>query len=242
MAGLTGSIGYMAGSYVDYQKKYRASMRQSDRVLLDLIAAKVPRRDGRSLLDLGCHNGNFLYHVRRVLPGFTLTGVDLYDEVLAQCRADPDLDGISFAAMDLRALTCDPADVVVASAVLSRFSDAEHAHVWAQIASVTKPGGLVAVFDWYNPFNQTLRIIEETAAHPEGLVLNFRAQSDVRKVLERTGFRDIEFRAFEIPIDLPLPDTGEVLTTHTIKAADGSRLQFRGALYQPWTHLTARRA
>ena len=59
--------------------------------------------------------------------------------------------------------------------------------------------------------------------------------------LMNAGFSDIQFYPFEIPIDLPEPNAASDLTTYTRRTEIGSRLQFRGSLYQPWCHLTARK-
>ena len=241
MAALTGSTEYMAKSYVEYQKRYRTTMRESDKVFLSILADKFPHSHGRSLLDVGCHNGNLLYHIKQNLPGFRLIGVDLFEEVLEDCRVDPELSGIEFRQIDVRKLDVTPVDVILISGVLFRFSDEDHDTIWRQLGACVKPGGYVIVFDFYNPFNQTLRIVEETPMHPEGLVLTVRPQSKVRATLGAVDFDDVEFRPFEIPIDLPLNDPVDPLMTYTRTLSDGARLQFRGSLYQPWTHLIARR-
>ncbi|MDZ4252734.1 MAG: class I SAM-dependent methyltransferase [Sulfuritalea sp.] len=232
----------MANDYVEYQKKYRKNIRESDRELIKLVDQNVPDRIGKVLLDIGCHNGNLLFHVKDLLPGFSLRGVDLFPDVIDKCRKDPDLFGIEFSAMDLLDLQCEPVDVIVISAVLSRFDDVQHRKIWQSLYNKIKPGGVIISFEWYNPFKQTLRIVEETYTHPEGLVLHFRSQSAVRALLDGIGFRQCEFHMFEIPIDLELQDPTDPLYTHTRRLENGERLQFRGALYQPWCHLVARKA
>jgi hypothetical protein len=67
-------------------------------------------------------------------------------------------------------------------------------------------------------------------------------------VLEASGFDEIHFKPFRIPIDLPAPPDGaasrrgfEALNTHTVRLENGERVMYRGALAQPWCHLVARR-
>lgn len=242
MARMVGSPEYMATEYVDYQKKYRAHIRESDKVTLSLIERFMPERAGKALLDVGCHNGNMLYHIKTSLPGFILKGIDIFPEVIQACRQDKDLDEIEFSVMDVLNIDIDPVDVIVASAVLSRFSDQEHEKIWHLFFSMLNPGGCVISFEWYNPFRQTLRIVEETDAHPDGLILNFRSQNYVEKLLGGIGFQEKKFTMFEIPIDLNVGDRQSPLHTYTEQLIDGRRLQFRGSLYQPWCHLVAQKS
>lgn len=241
MAGITGSPEYMAKTYVDYQKKYRENIRESDKALIELIQKNVPSPKGKSLLDIGCHNGNLLFHIKNTIPNLSLHGIDLFSDVIEGCRNDPDLKGIKFDTMNILDLHCEPVDVIVVSAVLFRFSDEEHLKIWRSFYDKLKVGGLVLSFDFYNPFRQTLRIVEETETHPEGLVLNFRPQQTIAAMLTKIGFLDSRFNMFQIPIDLDLQDPADPLYTHTKRLANNGRLQFRGALYQPWCHLVVKK-
>jgi SAM-dependent methyltransferase len=239
MAEITGKPDYMAKEYVEYQQRYRKNPRESDKVLITLLQKNLKDQKGKSLLDIGCHNGNLLFHIRKNLPDLRLCGGDLFPAVISQCKADADLKGIAFEEMDIRALDGPPFDVIVTSAVLARFSDVDHEVIWKNIYRKTNPGGFVISFDWYIPFHQTLKIIEETDAHPDGLILNFRSQKGMRTILDNAGFCAVEFQPFIMPINLPLTNPSDPLYTHTRLAADGERLQFRGCLYQPWHYLIA---
>lgn len=241
MAEIVATTHYMNSDYVEYQKQYRRNMRESDKVTIALIKDNLPAGEDVTLLDIGCHNGNLLYHLKKALPALRMTGGDLFEGVIDGCRADPDLAGIDFQVMDVTKLDCPPMDFIVASAVLFRFDDAQHQTVWENIYRSLKPGGIAVTFDFYNPFRQTLRIVDETETHPDGLILTFRSQQSVRTRLREIGFTDINFQMFEIPIDLELQDPTDPIYTHTRRSADGKRLQFRGSLYQPWCHLVARK-
>jgi SAM-dependent methyltransferase len=241
MAEIVGSSKYMNITYMDYQKKYRQTMRESDKVTISLIQENLPRSEALRLLDIGCHNGNLLFHLKQAMPQLKMIGGDLFQGVIDQCRVDQDLVGIEFQVMDITDLSCSPVDVIVASAVLFRFDEKQHSNIWQRFFEVLRPGGFVVTFDFYNPFRQSLRVAEETEMHPEGLILNFWSQHLVRAQLQKIGFEDIRFQMFEIPIDLELQDPTDPLPTHTRPTSDGKRLQFRGALFQPWCHLIARK-
>ena len=66
-------------------------------------------------------------------------------------------------------------------------------------------------------------------------------KAKIKAWLAKVGFGDPVFRPFTLPIDLPKATDAADLTTYTVTAADGRRLPFRGTLFQPWCHLTARK-
>jgi hypothetical protein len=58
--------------------------------------------------------------------------------------------------------------------------------------------------------------------------------------LSAAGFAEPRFTPFEIGVDLP--DNGPAsISTRTVTARDGRRLQFRGCLSQPWCHMAVRK-
>ena len=61
---------FLAG-YNEYQSKYANDMRESDRVILALVAN---HGRGASLLDIGCSTGNLLRHIKRAFPSLVSLG------------------------------------------------------------------------------------------------------------------------------------------------------------------------
>lgn len=228
--------------YNAYQAKYAKQMRESDKVLVGLVKDLVAKRGTArpKLLDIGCSTGNLLLHLKRMLPQFELTGGDLAESSLAECRANPDLAGISFKNLNILDLPKDSRyDIIVVNAVLYMMEDREFEGALRSMAQALVPGGAVVVFDFFHPFEQDLSIIEVSKTHPNGLRLRFRPMSRATTMLEEAGFSNVQYRPFTLPIDLPRnPDDSELIS-YTIVTADQVRLPFRGALYQPWCHLVA---
>jgi SAM-dependent methyltransferase len=230
--------------YNAYQAKYAQQIRESDKVLIGLVRDIAARRDAVSrplrVLDIGCSTGNFLLHLKRLVPGLEITGGDLAESSLAACRANPDLAGIHFRTLDLLDLPNDPRyDVIVVNAVLYMMTDEEFERALRSLAGALDPGGTILAFDFFHPFEQDLTITEVSRTHPNGLRLRFRPISRATAALEAAGFENATFRAFTLPIDLPRhQDPGELIT-YTVPAMDGRRLPFRGTLFQPWCHLSA---
>lgn len=236
---------YATGDYLEYQKRYAGTIRESDRVIVGSVERIAAERAGErlSLVDIGCSTGNLLRHLRHRVPGLDLFGGDVYPEVVDRCRKDPDLGGIGFQVMDLLDLDRARAfDIVIVNAVLCLFGRDDFAKAVANIAVVTKPGGYFITFDQFHEPQQDLEIVERSETHPDGLTLHFRPLSFVSDLLQRVGFADVAYEPFRISIDLPRPARPEDITSHTVTTADGDRLIFRGALYTPWGHLVARKA
>jgi SAM-dependent methyltransferase len=226
--------------YSDYQRRYATRIRESDRVLIDLVR-DATRGEPATLLDIGCSTGNLLRHLKRLAPGLELVGGDLTPRVLEECRHDPELAGISFEELDILALPGARYDVVVANAVLYLLRDGEYAEAAASVAGSLRPGGAFLAFDFFHPFEQELAIREVSRTHPEGLTLHFRPYARARAVLEGAGFGEIEFSPFQIPIDLERPQDDGEIDSYTVRGGGGERLLFRGTLFQPWCHLAARK-
>jgi SAM-dependent methyltransferase len=230
--------------YNAYQRKYAARIRASDQVLLDMIAALVSARatthDAPALLDIGCSTGNFLLHARRRFPELRLVGGDLAESSLEECRRNPELSGIPFERLDI--LDLPPRrrfDVVVVNAVLYMMTDAQFQTAIDSIGGILRPSGSVLMFDFFHPFEQHISMIEKSRTHPDGLALSFRPYSLVRPWFAASGYEEPAFQPFQLPIDLPRPDDDGDIVTYTVRTDAGTRLPFRGTLFQPWCHLAA---
>jgi SAM-dependent methyltransferase len=235
---------YAAGEYLEYQKKYATTVRESDKVIIEhvrrLIADRPPAGPAVSVLDIGCSSGNLLRHLKHQVAGLQLTGGDAFPGILEHCRQDPSLAGIDFRTMDLLDLPRDRQfDAVVVNAVLFLFDERGFDRALENLAAVTRTEGRLIVFDLFHAEEQGLTIVERSETHPDGLTLHFRAYSRVQAVLDKHGFGDRTFTPFAIPIDLARPQRPGDITSHTVRTEDGQRLIFRGTLFTPWCHLVA---
>ena len=91
--------------YRDYYARYFTQIRESDRVLIEMVHNRLDERlqhgDSLSLIDIGCGSGQLLFHLKHQLPQITLTGADAFPAVVEQCRQNQDLSGITFVDADL---------------------------------------------------------------------------------------------------------------------------------------------
>jgi SAM-dependent methyltransferase len=237
---------YTIGPYLKYQERYAQEPKESDKIFLALVrelAAQAAPAKSLRLLDIGCSTGNLLRHLKRAMPGICLAGGELFPEIVEHCRNDPELKDVAFDVMDVRDLpTHARYDVVVASALLFRFSPQQFKACCAGIARLLDAGGSLLALDWYHPFYQDLTTLEQSHDYPEGLTLHFRSYETTERLLKDAGFAEIRFRPFDLPIDLPRPPDPADLSTYTRREEGGARIQFRGAIYQPWCHMIAHKA
>lgn len=232
----------MLGRYDAYQDRYRDNIRESDKVLVELVRQAAGGRSAR-LLDIGCSTGNLLRHLKRLVPGLQMTGSDLSESAIAKCKADPELAGIAFGTHDM--LNLAPAgrfDVIVANAVGYLFEWADYERSARSVCQALDPGGAYIAFEWLHPFAvQDLTITETSQWHPDGLRMHSRPMPKVEATFRAAGFSSVEFRPFTLPIDLPFPGHDADVVTYTRKDEHGERMAFRGVLYQPWCHMIARK-
>jgi SAM-dependent methyltransferase len=231
--------------YNAYQAKYAKQVRESDKVLIGLIRDVVEKRGniGRPLrlLDVGCSTGNLLLHLKRLIPSLSLTGGDLAESSLEECRANPELIGIDFKIADMLNLAADSFDMITVNAVLYMMEEPQFEQSLRSINNALSSGGSMFVFDFFHPFEQYLSILERSRSHPNGLRLTFRSMHRVNEQLKEAGFCIPTYRPFTLPIDLPLMSDGE-LVTYTVSTTDERRLPFRGTLFQPWCHMVTLKA
>jgi SAM-dependent methyltransferase len=232
----------MLSRYDAYQDRYRDNIRESDKVLVELVRQAAGGKPAR-LLDIGCSTGNLLRHLKRLVPGLQMTGSDLSKSAIAKCKADPELTGIAFGIHDM--LDLSPAgrfDVIVANAVAVYFDRPDYEQAARSVARALNLGGTYIAFEWLHPFAvQELTIIETSEWHPDGLKIHFRPMRKVEATFRAAGFSSVEFLPFTLPIDLPFPGHDADVVTYTRKDEHGERMAFRGALYQPWCHMIARK-
>lgn len=227
--------------YRQYQQRYATNMRESDRVLLSLVEREISVPAPR-ILDLGCSTGNLLLHMRRRLPQATLGGLDLSVSTIERNRQDPALRGIEFVVGDLLELDQpDAYDVVTVNVVFWALDDRAAGQALVRVFRCLRPGGALVAFELLQPWRQELEIVETTREHPQGLRLFFRSQDRFRALVLAAGFVEPRLQPFTMPFDLPRPDDLADNRSYTEMTTAGTRLCFRGALFQPWCHAVARK-
>lgn len=235
--------------YISYQQKYVEEPRESDKAMMSMIedySRSVGRQDLK-LLDVGCSTGNLLLHLRNRMPQLQLAGGDLEPVVVADCQANPNLEGINFEILNMLDLKRENEfDIIVANVVMFIFEDENYSQALQSTLKALKPGGILLMYDFANPFNQDVVLRESSNSHPDGITLHFRSHQLLNRLFEGAGFETPDIMPFRIPITLDKPKQAQGgsyddLISYTLDTVDGERLLLRGIINQPWAHIRARK-
>jgi SAM-dependent methyltransferase len=132
------------------QQVYMPDREERFAALIDAVAAAAGRPDPL-VLDLGCGPGSLATRLLDRLPAATVVGLDADSVLLALGRAAcADRPGLRFADQDLRsdgwaaALNLDrPVDAAVSTTALHWLAAGELARMYAELATVLRPGGVL---------------------------------------------------------------------------------------------------
>ncbi len=229
-----------------YNNKYRHAMREMDRVLLDKLASCAP--DNFSLMDLGCGNGNLLFHIKNRFPGSMLFGRELAENVINQCKQDEELSGIDFQISDILDGPTEAQkghfDFVVLIAVMQVFPKEIWPDILSNIRAFLKPGGIFLNVDGYHDYDEiewySCTITPSASLCPNDLdhIYVYPSKTKGREMLEIASFTDVDFQDIELSFDLKRID-GNPYSTHTAQLIEGRRISMLGVLHQPWALVTA---
>ncbi|MBX6385037.1 MAG: class I SAM-dependent methyltransferase [Microbispora sp.] len=143
----------MATRWIDrwdrQQEGYLPDREERFTALIDAVEAGVGRPDPL-VIDLGCGPGSLSARLLDRLPRATVVAVDADPLLLSLARAAyGDRDGLRFTELDLRtpgwseALGLDrPADAAVSTTALHWLSEPDLRAMYAELATVLRPGGL----------------------------------------------------------------------------------------------------
>jgi SAM-dependent methyltransferase len=136
--------------------------------LLDLVERRLGDPGRLSALDAGCGIG--LADAQLALRFATVTGVDTSEPAIARARQEN--PGVDYAVQDAARLPFDEGsfDVAFAICVLHHVPPAGRPALTAELARVTRPGGIVAVFE-HNPHNPLTRLAVSRCPFDEDAVL-----------------------------------------------------------------------
>lgn len=175
------SIGF-SGAGLDFFT--RAKVRE----LLEIAARRVGDPRGLSFLDIGCGPGE----TDRLLEGRVRshTGIDTSAEMIeVAARRNPWAEYQAVEAGALLPFSRASFDVSFAICVLHHVEPAGRARLIAEAARVTKPGGIVVIFE-HNPWNPLTRRAVASCEFDEDAILLRRRESE--RLLGDAGLKGID--------------------------------------------------
>jgi SAM-dependent methyltransferase len=162
-------------------QKHEVYLEAKARKLLELARRRLGTA-AATALDVGCGPGL----VERLLSGrfAELHGVDVSEAMVALARERVPEAEFRVSSPDRLPYEDGRFDLVFTVCVLHHVQPGGRASLVAEMARVTRPGGLVVVFE-HNPWNPLTRKVVRSCAFDEGVVL--LTQREVAAALRATG-------------------------------------------------------
>ena len=231
--------------YRDYQKKAFENEPYMTLALKELLPDWMETDQPLSLLDIGCGNGNTMFHLNRKWPHWGYTGLDVVPNLIEDGRAlFAEHENFRLEVGDAEELADEFAgnfDIVLVWRVVNTLLDREGAirSAWECV----KPGGRLIMSLHINiaDVGITLAMHDYNSADSgKSVPFHVFAKSEFEEICGRIGITNLEMTPFNMPADIPKPEKG--LNTHTILLEDGHRLQVAGgALVDHWKIVCARK-
>lgn len=159
------------------------------RALLSLFDGRFGSSQRLRVAEIGCGVGSF---IRRLAGhGFQLTGTDI--ALASLLRARREVSGATFSAFDGADLPFPTGcfDAVLAVSVLHHVAPDERQGLVDEMARITRPGGLVVVFE-HNPLNPLTRWVVGRCAFDQDAVL--LGCGELEHYVREVGMRDVDRR------------------------------------------------
>jgi trans-aconitate methyltransferase len=142
---------------------WSAEPKQSFVALASHLEAERGGAPSGELLDIGCATGELIGYLSSRFPQLRCTGIDVFDELLDQCRTNvPAAVFTKASALALPQTFNGRFDIVTAVGVASVFDETEIETFWRNLMTAARPGGTIAVLSPLNEFGVDTMIRHRT--------------------------------------------------------------------------------
>ena len=192
----------------------------------DLLTAEVVERRGRQVLDVGCGPGTTTLAVaRRLAPGGRCVGIDISAPMIEFARERAANDGapVSFICADAQTYAFEAAsfDTIMSRFGVMFFGDSVAA--FANLRRAAREDAALRFIAWRSPEENPFMTTAQRAAAPLLSYVParrpdapgqfaFADRGRVSRILEASGWADIDVRAIDIPCTFPEPDLLSYIT------------------------------
>jgi ubiquinone/menaquinone biosynthesis C-methylase UbiE len=217
--------------YRAYQRKALATEPEMTKLLKRLLAERLDTTPAYRVLDIGCGNGNTMFHLASAFPHWRYTGFDIVPGLIEDGkRLFANLPNLELFVADAHTIEiAEPYDIVLIWRVLQGLEDWQRSVEAAYRA--TRKGGHLIISTLLNDADVDVAFVMHDY-QAEGDVkeapLRLFSLARLRAFCEGLGVRSFHVEPFDMPIDLPRPAKG--LNTYTVPLEDGHRLQLAGGL------------
>lgn len=209
-------------AWVESRDVLEAMLQPLEDMLVEAVAAEAPRR----VLDVGCGmGGTTLSMARRLGSRARCTGVDISEPMLAvaRARAQGEPHSPTFVRADVQTHTFEPAsfDAIVSRFGVMFFEDPVEA--FANLRRAAEGGARLRFEAWRSPAENTFMTVAERVAAPllanlpvrradEPGQFGFADGQRVRRILEQSGWSDVDIQAIDVPCRFPEHDLTHYMT------------------------------
>lgn len=197
---------------------------------LKKIQETVTDGKSKSLLDVGCANGEFLYYLKQNLPGdWKLNGADFTARYLEVARSFPGLEGVSFEEADILSIS-GSYDVITCINVLQIFPEIET--YLQKLLDITNDGGYLFLDGQFNRYDVDVIFQFRDNSKPEAegkwrCDFNTHSQKRIAEFLQGK-VKSFAFYPLEMGIDLPRKEDAPHINVFTLTLEDGRRIKTHG--------------
>ena len=188
------------------------------------------RNSALAVCDFGCAAGEFLFHLRGLLPNALLDGVDILPELIEKARLFVPTANLQIGTvLDSACKSENQYDISFLLAVHPIFDEFETC--FSNLINWTKPGGRVYIFGLFNSFPVDVLIKHKLSADYKNDVYetgwNVFSQQSVAGFLDNNKkIKTYSFKKFDLAVDLP--PQADPLRSWTIRDWQGSRWVING--------------
>lgn len=188
------------------------------------------RNSALKVCDFGCAAGEFLFHLRGLLPNASLDGVDIVPALLERAKQFvPSAKLQTGSVLDAACKLENQYDKSFLVGVHSIFDEFETC--FSNLIHWTRPGGMVYIAGVFNSFPIDVLIKSKNSENYESDVYeagwNIFSQQSIAGYLDKnTKLKSYSFIKFEITIDLPPKQ--DPLRSWTIRGWQGNRWIING--------------
>lgn len=190
-------------AWIDVQEPLDAMFRAFEDLLVEAVSVPEPRR----ILDVGCGTGATTRAVAR-LVGCEAVGIDVSQLMIAAAKTRVDGLKIDFLCADAEH---HPFEAAGFDGIISRFGVmffGDPVRAFANLRSATRPAGTLTFVAWRsieeNPFMTTAEraagpLLELPTRQPDAPgQFAFADPHRVRRILEKSGWTDIDIRPLDV--------------------------------------------
>ncbi|CCQ60389.1 hypothetical protein CWATWH0401_2607 [Crocosphaera watsonii WH 0401] len=221
-----------------HYRRFIGNEPEMTKCLKSLVKTRLNTSAAYRVLDIGCGNGNTLYHLNTSFPHWHYLGVDVVPGLVEESRRlFGEFKNIEFATGDAHIVDekfSEPFDLVLLWRVLSGLEDWQKALKSA--CKVTRKGGHLIIATVLNEADVDIAMVRRDYTASGGIQeapLRIFSLPKFQGFCESLGIQNFFWQPFNMPIDIPRPEKG--LGTFTVRLEDDHRLQLSGgALIDHW--------